>query len=62
MPGDLLPAAWDRETIHQLFDTLQFRVLRDRLYQTLPHGLISRSARPTEADLPASRPSRPSRW
>jgi DNA polymerase I len=40
VPGDLLPAAWDRETIHQLFDTLQFRVLRDRLYQTLPHGLI----------------------
>jgi DNA polymerase-1 len=41
VPGDLLPTAWDRETIHQLFDTLQFRVLRDRLYQTLPHGLIS---------------------
>ncbi len=40
VPGDLLPTAWDRETIHQLFDTLQFRVLRDRLYQTLPHGLI----------------------
>ena len=41
VPHDLLPVAWDRETIHQLFDTLQFRVLRDRLYQTLPHGLIS---------------------
>jgi DNA polymerase-1 len=41
VPGDLLPTAWDREKIHQLFDTLQFRVLRDRLYQTLPHGLIS---------------------
>jgi DNA polymerase I len=41
LPGDLLPVAWDREKIHQLFDTLQFRVLRDRLYQTLPHGLIS---------------------
>jgi DNA polymerase I len=40
VPGDLLPTAWDREKIHQLFDTLQFRVLRDRLYQTLPHGLI----------------------
>src|SRR6202040_713156 len=40
VPGDLLPVAWDREKIHQLFDTLQFRVLRDRLYQTLPHGLI----------------------
>jgi DNA polymerase-1 len=41
VPRDLLPVAWDREKIHQLFDTLQFRVLRDRLYQTLPHGLIS---------------------
>jgi DNA polymerase-1 len=40
VPHDLLPVAWDRETIHQLFDTLQFKVLRERLYQTLPHGLI----------------------
>jgi len=40
VPHDLLPVAWDREKIHQLFDTLQFRVLRDRLYQTLPHGII----------------------
>jgi DNA polymerase I len=40
VPGDLLPVAWDREKIHQLFDTLQFKVLRERLYQTLPHGLI----------------------
>ncbi|MBV9096195.1 MAG: DNA polymerase I [Streptosporangiaceae bacterium] len=38
-PHDLLPLPWDREKIHQLFDTLQFRVLRDRLYQTLPHGV-----------------------
>jgi DNA polymerase I len=38
-PHDLVPVPWDRETIHQLFDTLQFRVLRDRLYQTLPNGI-----------------------
>jgi len=38
-PGDLAPAPWSRDTIHQLFDTLQFRVLRDRLYQTFPDGL-----------------------
>ncbi len=38
-PLDLTPAAWDREQIHQLFDTLQFRVLRDRLYATLPNGI-----------------------
>jgi DNA polymerase I len=49
VPGDLLPTAWDRETIHQLFDTLQFRVLRDRLYQTLPHGLISTVGAPDQA-------------
>ncbi len=40
VPGDLLPVAWDRDKIHQLFDTLEFKVLRERLYQTLPHGLI----------------------
>ena len=49
VPGDLLPTAWDREKIHQLFDTLQFRVLRDRLYQTLPHGLISIVGAPDHA-------------
>ncbi|MDX6342619.1 MAG: polymerase [Trebonia sp.] len=37
--ADLTPRPWDREKIHQLFDTLQFRVLRDRLYQTFPDGL-----------------------
>jgi DNA polymerase I len=36
---DLAPKAWDRNAIHQLFDTLQFRVLRDRLYATFPDGL-----------------------
>jgi DNA polymerase-1 len=36
---DLRPVPWDREQIHQLFDTLQFRVLRDRLYATLPNGI-----------------------
>jgi DNA polymerase I len=38
-PADLRPQPWDREQIHQLFDTLQFRVLRDRLYTTLPNGI-----------------------
>ena len=38
-PADLTPTPWSREKIHQLFDTLQFRVLRDRLYQTFPDGL-----------------------
>jgi DNA polymerase I len=43
-PRDLVPLPWSRETIHQLFDTLQFRVLRDRLYQTLPDGINGVSA------------------
>ena len=56
VPGDLLPVPGTGTTIHQLFDTLQFRVLRDRLYQTLPHGLIGAVG----ATRPARRrPSRP---
>jgi DNA polymerase-1 len=43
-PADLRPDAWDREQIHQLFDTLQFRVLRDRLYSTLPNGIVGVTA------------------
>jgi DNA polymerase I len=43
-PADLSPAPWDREQIHQLFDTLQFRVLRDRLYSTLPNGIAPAGA------------------
>ncbi|WP_207782271.1 DNA polymerase I [Phytoactinopolyspora limicola] len=31
----LVRQSWDREDVHRVFDTLQFRVLRDRLYQTL---------------------------
>jgi DNA polymerase-1 len=34
-PGDLTVAQWDRDEVHKLFDTLQFRVLRDRLWATL---------------------------
>ena len=43
-PHDLRPVPWDREQIHQLFDTLQFRVLRDRLYSTLPNGITGAAA------------------
>jgi DNA polymerase-1 len=43
-PHDLRPVPWDREQIHQLFDTLQFRVLRDRLYTTLPNGITGAAA------------------
>jgi DNA polymerase-1 len=33
---DLTRRAWNREATHQLFDGLEFRVLRDRLLETLP--------------------------
>ncbi|HVF03453.1 MAG TPA: DNA polymerase I [Frankiaceae bacterium] len=34
-PADLRMGPWDRDEVHKLFDTLQFRVLRERLYATL---------------------------
>jgi DNA polymerase-1 len=34
-PEALVLGQWDREAVHTLFDTLQFRVLRERLYATL---------------------------
>ncbi len=34
-PTDLTIAPWDRQEVHTLFDGLEFRVLRDRLFETL---------------------------
>ena len=34
-PADLKMGQWDRDEVHTLFDSLQFRVLRERLYATL---------------------------
>src|SRR5450432_708279 len=34
-PHDLHLGQWDREEVHKVFDSLQFKVLRDRLYATL---------------------------
>jgi DNA polymerase-1 len=34
-PEDTTWRGWDREAVHRVFDTLQFRVLRDRLYEYL---------------------------
>ena len=59
VPGDLLPVAWDREKIHQLFDTLQFKVLRERLYQTLPHGLIGAIGSDPDSPLGGAAAGRP---
>jgi len=51
-PRELTPAPWDREQLHQLFDTLQFRVLRERLQATFPNGFTesagAAAAGPTE--------------
>ena len=35
-PDDLVARPWDREAVHRLFDELEFRVLRERLFATLP--------------------------
>jgi DNA polymerase-1 len=34
-PEDLAIRPWDRQAVHTLFDGLEFRVLRDRLFETL---------------------------
>lgn len=36
--GDLERRDWDREAVHTLFDGLEFRVLRERLMETLPQA------------------------
>ncbi|HEY2206298.1 MAG TPA: DNA polymerase I [Pseudonocardia sp.] len=35
VPDDLAVRAWDRDAVHRLFDELEFRVLRERLFATL---------------------------
>ncbi len=35
VPADLAVRPWDRQEVHTLFDGLEFRVLRDRLFETL---------------------------
>jgi DNA polymerase-1 len=34
-PADLTVQPWDRDEVHKIFDGLEFRVLRDRLFETL---------------------------
>jgi DNA polymerase-1 len=40
-PDALGVVPWDPEKLHQLFDTLQFRVLRERLTVTFPGGIAA---------------------
>ena len=35
VPQDLAVQPWDRREVHTLFDGLEFRVLRERLFETL---------------------------
>ena len=56
-PADLAPARWDRNTIHQLFDTLQFRVLRDRLYRPSPTACPARPPWQALTSPPAAPPA-----
>ena len=35
VPADLVRRPWDRQEVHTLFDGLEFRVLRDRLFESL---------------------------
>ncbi|HEY3687760.1 MAG TPA: DNA polymerase I [Streptosporangiaceae bacterium] len=52
-PEELVMGEWDRDEIHQLFDTLEFRVLRERLYASL----TSAAPAPTEGfDVELARP------
>jgi DNA polymerase I len=51
-PHELRPVPWDWEQIHQLFDTLQFRVLRERLQTTLPDGITGGPASAAEPAAP----------
>ncbi|HET7724038.1 MAG TPA: DNA polymerase I [Propionibacteriaceae bacterium] len=39
--GDFARRHWDRDAVHRLFDGLEFRVLRDRLFEVLPAEEVS---------------------
>ena len=53
--ADLQRQPWEREPIQEVFDALQFRVLRDRLFETLGHDAAAPSAplAPAEAEMVA---------
>ena len=57
-PDDLAAQPWDRDEVHQVFDGLEFRVLRDRLFATLDRR---RAARPRAASRSTARVLAPAR-
>ncbi len=50
-PQDLEAAPWDREALHEVFDALQFRTLRDRLFAMLPPDAEAEAAQASEQPL-----------
>ena len=59
-PHDLAVQAWDREEVHTVFDSLEFRVLRERLFESLStpepeadEGFVVDVERPVGDDLAA---------
>ncbi|WOP17661.1 DNA polymerase I [Raineyella sp. LH-20] len=56
-PADLERHAVDREAVHQLFDQLEFRVLRDRLFDLLPAEDAAAADRPATLDVADDTPA-----
>lgn len=60
-PAGLVMGEWDSEALHTLFDTLQFRVLRERLYAALrPTAAVAAEAFTVE--LTVARPGELAGW
>ena len=47
---DLATAAWNREALHEIFDVLEFRTLRERLLAIMPGG-EDESVQPAQAEV-----------
>lgn len=43
-PDDLIAQPWDREAVHRVFDALEFRALRERLFAIAPEGEVETEA------------------
>ncbi|GMA39450.1 hypothetical protein GCM10025883_14950 [Mobilicoccus caccae] len=56
-PNDLLRGSWDREEVHRVFDSLEFRVLRDRLFATF-EAPQEEAGRPWRSRVSCSTPRR----
>ena len=50
-PADAERVDWDRERVHELFDALEFRVLRERLLELAPNEPVSEEGFDVEGDV-----------